>query len=88
MTEVDVLDGGRAVAQTGELQPAGEAPGLALGPLAVDQDADPILEAEVCKRVGSVELLAQGAAEGVQAHVAEFLKRFLVGHQVQSSFAW
>jgi hypothetical protein len=49
MTEVDVLDGGRAVAQAGELRPAGEAAGLTLGPLAVDQDADTILEGQVGK---------------------------------------
>jgi hypothetical protein len=33
-------------------------------------------------------LLAQGTAEGVEAHVAEFLEGFLIGHQKQSSFAW
>src|SRR3954469_1014231 len=43
--QVDVLNAG-IVPQRGELQPCCQAPALALGGLAVDQQAEPLLKAE------------------------------------------
>src|SRR5215218_23782 len=55
--QVDVLDAG-VVPQGGELQPRCQAPALALGGLAVDQQAEPLLKAERSD-VGRASLIVQ-----------------------------
>jgi hypothetical protein len=78
--EVDVLEARGAVTEAGELQAAGDAAPLALAPLAVDEEADALLEREVGVGVGLRELLLQRARERIEPEFAEFLEGLLGGH--------
>ena len=80
MLEVDVLDARRAIAEPSELQASREAASFALGPFAVDEQPDPLLDAEVGVVVGSVELLLQRTGEAVHAQLGELLEGLLDGH--------
>lgn len=64
---VDVLEARGAIAQAGELEPPGEAPALALGPLAIDEQADAVEDVELPVRGRVVELLVERAGEGMMA---------------------
>jgi hypothetical protein len=63
--QVDVLDAG-IVPQGGDLQPRCQAPALALGGLAVDQQAEPFLKAEGSD-VGGSSLIVQRLGHAGQA---------------------
>jgi len=80
MLEVHVLDARGAIAEPGELEATGEAASFALGPFAVDEQPDSLLEAEIGVIVGPVELLLEGTGEAVHAQLGELLEGLLDGH--------
>ena len=80
MLEVDVLDARGAIAESSELEAARETASFALRPFAVDEESDPLLDAEIGVVVGSVELLLQRTGEAVHAQLGELLEGLLDGH--------
>jgi hypothetical protein len=74
---VDVFDAGR-VAQPGRFQPGGEAPAVAGIGFFVDQQAEPVGEAELVIGPGGAQLLGQAGGHGRQPEGLQFLNS-LVG---------
>lgn len=74
MLEVHVFDARRTVAQRSELESARGAAPFALGPLAVDEEPDPLLEAEVGVAAVTVELLLESTGEAMHAQLGELLE--------------
>ena len=85
MAEVDVLHARLPIAELGELQAAGEPAGLALGPLAIDEQPDAVLDRERRVARGLRELCLERAGEAVEAQLTEFPKRLLGRHGQSSS---
>ncbi len=73
MPEIDIFDRGLAVTQASRAQPALEAPGLAIGALAVEQQRQPFGMGE------TVALLLRLEFDESLGHAAVELERFVVG---------
>ena len=81
--QVEVLDD-RIAAQPSGLQLAGEAAVLAVGGLAVDEQAEPLLEGEPGVG-GGLELLGEGTGHAAQAQGLELLDRRVDEHRLLRS---
>jgi len=71
---IDVLDAGGAL-EPGRLEPLGLAPVLPPGPLGIDQEPEPLLEAELGIG-GLAALLLPGGHEAAQVQRLELLNRW------------
>src|SRR3990172_361745 len=77
--EVEVFAGGRGEPELGELEEAGEAPGLAGGAFALDEEGEAVLEAEA-REVGLALLLAEGGGHPGETQGVETLDGLLDQH--------
>jgi len=83
--EVDVLNGG-GIAHLGHAETAFELALLAGRPLAVDQEAQPLVEAQA-RALGRGELLLKGLGHSREFHGVHLLEGLLGQHSFSSSAA-
>ena len=87
VSEVDVLDAGLML-EPGAAQPVGELPRVALGELAVDEQAEPLLERQGVD-LGGVELLSQSLGHPGAAELLELVHGRMSQHLgVLSGVTW
>ena len=87
VSEVDVLDAGLML-ELGAAQPVGELPRVALGELAVDEQAEPLLERQGVD-LGGVELLSQSLGHPGAAELLELVHGRMSQHLgVLSGVTW
>jgi hypothetical protein len=79
-SQVDILDDG-VLPQRGELEARGQAFGVALGRLAIDHQADPLLEREGGD-VGRSALVLEGLGHSGQAEGDQTFMRWMGKHRV------
>ena len=87
---VDILQDAPLL-ELGQLQPPGQGAALFPGPLAVDQQAEPLFEAELAG-VGRLELFPECFRHAVQLHGVQSFDRRLIQHvilwSVVTAAAW
>ena len=79
MAVVDVFEAGAGVTQPRASQTVGELAAVALGPLAVDQQGEAVVEVERVD-VGGVELFGEGACHAMELHALQLAERWMVEH--------
>ena len=77
--EVQILNGG-GESQAGGFQAVVEAPVIEGGHLAIDQEAEALLEREICQ-VRAAQLFRESLGHGGELHGVEFLDSGLGQHQ-------
>ena len=76
---INVLDDATFL-ELGQLQPAGESATFLPGPLAIDEQAEPLFETELAG-IGRLDLFPEGVGHAVQLHQLQFFYGGLIQHR-------
>jgi len=79
MLIINVLDDATFL-ELGQLQPAGESATFLPGPLAIDEQAEPLFETELAG-IGRLDLFPEGVGHAVQLHQLQFFYGGLIQHR-------